>query len=178
MPLGEVGEVIMSTLHYTDDHIASIFQRTKTIAMVGASPKPHRASNRVMQFLQERNYRVIPVNSLNSDRRINGEKVYTSLDLVPDEFQMVEIFRNVHHAIEITKVSISLSKLKKIETIWMQLDIRSDHAAHIAEKAGLNIIMDRCPAIEIRRLIKIGHLSSGVDGGQQFSHKDEHIHLT
>ena len=60
----------------------------------------------------------------------------------------------------------------------MQLDIQSNPATHIAEKADLNIIMDRCPAIEIRRLIKIGYLSSGVDGGQQFSHKDERVYLT
>ena len=68
--------------------------------------------------------------------------------------------------------------LKKIETIWMQLDIQSNPAAHITEKTGLNSIMDWCPAIEIKQLIKTGHLSSVVDGGQQFSHKDERVYLT
>jgi predicted CoA-binding protein len=168
----------MSAQHYTDNHIASILQRTKTIAMVGASPKPYKASHSVMKFLQECGYRVIPVNIQTDIRRIRGEKVYASLKLITDTFQMVDIFRSVDHALQITKEAINLSKLKKIETIWMQLDIQSNPAAHIAEKADLNIIMDRCPAIEIRRLIKIGYLSSGVDGGQQFSHKDERVYLT
>ena len=175
---GGIGNLIMSAQHYTDNHVAGILQRIKTIAMVGASPKPYRASHRVMKFLQECGYRVIPVNIQTNIRRIRGEKVYARLELIPDKFQMVDIFRNVNHALQITNEAITLSKLKNIETIWMQLDIQSRPAAHIAKKAGLNIIMDRCPAIEIRRLIKTGHLGSGVDGGQQFSHKDERIYLT
>jgi predicted CoA-binding protein len=155
----------MQPLHYNDSHIAGILQRTKTIAMVGASPKPNRASHMVMKFLQEYGYRIIPVNIQTNIRRIRGEKVYASLSLIPDSFQLVDIFRNVDHALQITKETVALSKLKKIETIWMQLDIRSDPAAHIAKEASLNVIMDRCPTIEIRRLIKTGLLSSAVDEG-------------
>ncbi len=146
--------------------------------MVGASPKPYRASHRVMKFLQEYGYQLIPVNTQTNIRCIRGEKVFASLELIPENFQMVNMFCNVDHALQIFKETITLSKHKKIETIWIQLNIQSGPAAHIAEKADLNIIMDRCPAIEIRRLIKTGHLGSGVDGGQQFSHKDEHIYLT
>ena len=164
---GGIGNLIMSAQHYKDNHVAGILQRIKTIAMVGASPKPYRAS-----------HRVIPVNIQTNIRRIRGEKVYARLELIPDKFQMVDIFRNVNHALQITNEAITLSKLKNIETIWMQLDIQSRPPAHIAKKAGLNIIMDWCPAIEIRRLIKTGHLGSGVDGSQQFSHKDERIYLT
>jgi predicted CoA-binding protein len=156
----------MSTLHYTDNHIASVLKRTKTIAMLGASPKPHRASNRVMQFLQKNNYRVIPVTIQKGVKWILGERVYPTLALIPDEFEMVDIFRKVDYALEITQEIIALSKYKKIETIWMQLDIQNDQAANIAEKSGLDIIMDRCPSIEIRRLISIGQLRSSMDERQ------------
>ena len=162
---GGIGNLIMSAQHYKDNHVAGILQRIKTIAMVGASPKPYKASHSVMKFLQECGYRIIPVNIQTNIRRIRGEKVYASLSLIPDSFQLVDIFRNADHALKITKETIALSKLKKIETIWMQLDIRSDLAAHIAKEASLNIIMDRCPTIEIRRLIKTGLLSSAVDEG-------------
>jgi predicted CoA-binding protein len=155
---GGVDKNTMPTLTYTDDHIAGIFQRVKTIAMVGASPKPHRASHRVMQFLQERGYRVIPVNTRKNDDIIHGEKVYSSLAEIPDDFQMVDIFRNIEGAIEITDEAIALSKNRSIETVWMQLKIQDSAAAARAEQAGLNMVMDRCPAIEIRRLIGSAHL--------------------
>ena len=156
----------MSTLNYIDKHIKSVLRRTKTIAMIGASPKPHRTSNQVMQFLQKNNYRVIPVTNQKGVECILGARVYSALDLIPDKFQMVDIFRKVDHVLGITKEIIALSKLKKIETIWMKLDIRNDAAANIAEESGLNVIMDRCPAIEIGWLIKTGHLSSSMDERQ------------
>ena len=154
---------MITALHYTDDNIASILQRTKTIAMVGASPKPHRASHKVMKFLQQKKYKVIPVTNKKGVDWILGERVYPTLELIPHNFQMVDIFRKSDYALEITKKTIALSKLKKIETIWMQIDIHNNSAAVIAKKFGLNIVMDRCPAVEIRRLIKTGHLSSCMD---------------
>ncbi len=147
-----------SPLSYSDDHIAGIFKRVQTIAMVGASPKPHRASHRVMKFLQDRGYRVIPVNTRKNDGFIHGEKVYNTLAEIPDDFQMVDIFRNISGAVEITDEAIALAGAKSIETIWMQLEIRSDEAAERAQAAGLDMVMDRCPAIEIRRLVSSGHL--------------------
>ncbi|MBT3991480.1 MAG: CoA-binding protein [Rhodospirillaceae bacterium] len=149
----------MSSLIYPDDFIADIFKRVKTIAMVGASPKPHRASHRVMQFLQERGYRVIPVNTRKNDDFIHGEKVYNSLADIPDDFQMVDIFRNIDGAIDITDEALALLPHKSIDTIWMQLEIQSDAAAARTKAAGLNMVMDRCPAIEIRRLVQSGHLT-------------------
>ena len=149
----------MSSLIYPDDFIADIFKRVNTIAMVGASPKPHRASHRVMQFLQERGYRVIPVNTRKNDDFIHGEKVYNSLADIPDDFQMVDIFRNIDGAIDITDEALALLPHKSIDTIWMQLEIQSDAAAARTKAAGLNMVMDRCPAIEIRRLVQSGHLT-------------------
>ena len=145
-------------LTYSDDHIAGIFKRVETIAMVGASPKPHRASHRVMKFLQDRGYRVIPVNTRKNDGFIHGEKVYDTLAEIPDDFQMVDIFRNITGAAEITDEAIALAGIKNINTIWMQLEIRSDEAAKRARAAGFDMVMDRCPAIEIRRLVGSGHL--------------------
>ena len=148
----------MEPLIYSDDYIAGIFKRVKTIAIIGVSPKPHRASHRVMKFLQERGYRVIPVNTRKNDGFIHGEKVYNSLADIPDDFQMVDIFRNIDGAIDITDEAIALLAAKSIETIWMQLEIRDDAAATRAEDAGIQMVMDRCPAIEIRRLVGSGHL--------------------
>ena len=160
---GRADEQRMTGLAYTDKYIASIFQSIKTIAMVGASPKPHRASHRVMRFLQEQGYRVIPVNTRNSDGIINGEMVYNSLDDIVDDFQMVDIFRNIEGAVEITSQAINLIKKKNIKVIWMQLEIQSSIAAQWAENAGIKIVMDRCPAIEIARLIRSGKMISGVN---------------
>ena len=157
---GGGAKAIMAPLIYSDDHIAGIFKRVKTIAMVGASPKPHRASHRVMKFLQDRGYRVIPVNTRKNDGFIHGEKVYDNLAKIPDDFQMVDIFRNIGGAVEITDEAIALAGEKSIDTIWMQLEIRSDEAAERVQAAGLDIVMDRCPAIEIRRLVGSGHLTS------------------
>ncbi|MDP6257746.1 MAG: CoA-binding protein, partial [Rhodospirillales bacterium] len=113
---------------------------------------------RVMKFLQDRGYRVIPVTTRKNDGFIHGEKVYDTLAEIPDDFQMVDIFRNITGAVEITNEAISLAAEKSIDTIWMQLEIRSDQAAERVETAGLNMVMDRCPAIEIRRLVGSGHL--------------------
>lgn len=153
----------MSLLTYSDDFIAGIFRRVQTIALVGASPKPHRASYRVMKFLQNHGYRVIPVNTRKNDELIHGEKVYHSLADIPDDFQMVDIFRNIAGAIEITDEALALKESKNLETIWMQLEIQSDAAAARTKDAGLNMVMDRCPAIEIRRLINSGHLTEDID---------------
>ena len=158
IPNGEAVKPTMEPLTYSDEHIASIFKHVQSIAMVGASPKPHRASYRVMKFLQDRGYRVIPVNTRKNDGFIHGEKVYDTLAEIPDDFQMVNIFRNITGAVEITDEAISLAAEKSIDTIWMQLEIRSDQAAERVETAGLNMVMDRCPAIEIRRLVGSGHL--------------------
>ena len=110
---GEVAEKYMETLNYSDNYISGILQQTRTIAMLGASPKTERASHRVMRFLQGRGYRVIPINNQTSDQFILGELVYSHLNLVPENFQMVDIFRNIDHLIESTKEIIDLSAEKK-----------------------------------------------------------------
>ena len=142
----------MKKLYYSDDNIRDILDRAKTIAMVGASTNPARPSYLVMKYLQDKAYRVIPVNPVAAGTVLLNETVYASLAEIPARVDMVDIFRNSDAAGVITDEVISLAKKKCIQTIWMQLGVRNDAAAHRAETAGLRVVMDRCPKIEIDRL--------------------------
>lgn len=151
----------MSDLEYDDELIAGILERTETIAMVGASSNWVRPSHFAMKYLQSKGYRVIPVNPREAGSQLLGETVYADLAAIPDQFQMVDIFRNSKAAGGIADEAAAI-KDKGIEFIWMQLGVRNDEAASRAEVAGLNVIMDRCPKIEYGRLY--GELSwSGVN---------------
>jgi predicted CoA-binding protein len=134
--------------HYSDDYLRGIFARVKTVAMVGASPRPDRPSNRVMRFLQSKGIRVIPVNPQAVGETIHGEKVVASLADIEEPIDMVDIFRRSDQVAPV--VDEAISALAKI--IWMQLDVRDDKAAAKAEAAGIDVVMNRCPAIEMPRL--------------------------
>jgi predicted CoA-binding protein len=133
---------------YPDALLERIFAETRTIAVVGASPKPERPSHRVMQFLQSRGYRCIPVNPGQAGGRINGEAVYARLADIPERIDMVDIFRRSEEAGAVVDEAIAIGA----KTVWMQLGVRDDAAAVRGRKAGLSVIMDRCPAIELPRL--------------------------
>jgi len=135
-----------------DDLLRRIFEETSTIAIVGASPDPARASNYVMAFLQARGWRTIPVNPNELGQTINGERVYGSLDEVPVPVQMVDIFRRSTAAGRCVDEAIALRQRLGIRFVWMQLGVRDDAAAARAEAAGLVVVMDRCPKIELPRL--------------------------
>ena len=120
--------------------------------MVGASTNPARPSHLVMKYLQDKSYRVIPVNPVAADAILLAETVYARLADIPGKIDMVDIFRNSDAAGVITDEVISLAKEKSIQTIWMQLGVRNDAAARRAETAGLRVVMDRCPKVEIDRL--------------------------
>jgi predicted CoA-binding protein len=136
---------------YRDDYIAAILAQTKTIALVGASPSPHRDSHDVMRSLQRAGYRVIPVNP-NGGESILGEKVYDSLADVPGPFELVDVFRKSDDAARVFDEAIALGATKGIRAVWMQLGIREDAAARRAEAAGLKVVMDRCTKVEHARL--------------------------
>ena len=142
----------MTALAYPDSLIRRVLDETRTIAMVGASANWVRPSNFAMKYLQQKGYRVIPVNPGSAGTEIHGEMCYTSLSEIPDTFEMVDIFRRSEDAGGIVDEAIALKDAKGIRTVWLQLDVIDTAAAERAEAAGLTAIMDRCPKIEFGRL--------------------------
>jgi predicted CoA-binding protein len=136
---------------YDSGLVRDVLQTTKTIAVVGASPNPSRPSYGVMRFLIGKGYKVIPVNPGQAGGEILGQTVYARLADIPEAVDMVDVFRaaDQFHAV----VDEVLALPTRPKTIWGQLSVRDDAAADKAEKAGLTVIMDRCPAIEYPRLI-------------------------
>jgi predicted CoA-binding protein len=122
----------------------------KTIAMVGISPKDNRPSYFAFKYLQERGYRLIPVNPGQAGKDILGQKVYSTLADIPEPIDMVDIFRASKFVLPVVQEALALKPIPGV--IWMQLGIRNDEAAAMAESAGAKIVMNRCPKIEYGRL--------------------------
>jgi predicted CoA-binding protein len=135
---------------YPDSYIRSILNTVKTIAMVGISPKDNRPSYFAFKYLQERGYRMIPVNPGQVGKEILGQKVYAKLSEIPEPIDMVDIFRASQYALPIVDEALTLTPRPQV--IWMQLTVRNDEAAAKAEAAGLKVVMNRCPKIEYGRL--------------------------
>jgi predicted CoA-binding protein len=133
-----------------DSDIRDIFEKVRVIALIGASTNAEKPSNYVGAFLQQHGYRVIPVNPGATGQEINGEKVYAALADIPETIDMVEIFRAADAVPGIVDEALKLSK--KPSVIWMQMGIINQDAAETARKAGLTVVMDRCPKVEIPRL--------------------------
>ena len=137
---------------YTDAYLRDILRETRTIAMVGASADWSRPSYFAMKYLQEKGYRVVPVNPRVAGQTILGERVYASLADVPGPIDMVDVFRSSEAAGTVVDEAIEAAREKRIRTVWMQLGVRNDDAAARAEAAGLRVVMNRCPKIEYGRL--------------------------
>jgi predicted CoA-binding protein len=133
-----------------DTAIADILRTTRTIALVGWSPNPARASHGVARFLAARGYRVIPVNPGHAGQVVLGETVRASLAEISDPVDMVDIFRRSEAVLPV--VQEALAALPGLKTIWMQLGVENADAAALAEARGLQVVQNRCPAIEIPRL--------------------------
>jgi uncharacterized protein len=145
---------------YSDAYLRGILNGVRTIAMVGASEHWNRPSFFAMKYLQDKGYRVIPVNPQAKSDTILGEKVYGDLAEIPDKIEMVDIFRRPEAVPGIVDQAIA----KGAKVVWMQLGVRHDEAAAKAEAAGLKVVMNRCPKIEYSRLN--GELAwSGVNTG-------------
>jgi uncharacterized protein len=134
---------------YDDSYIRGILNTTKTIAMVGVSANVIRPSYFAFKYLLERGYRMIPVNP-GLTRDLLGQKVYGRLLDIPEPVDMVDIFRSSQYAIEIAEEVLKMQPRPRV--IWMQLGIRNDEAARLAEANGLKVVMNRCPKIEYGRL--------------------------
>jgi predicted CoA-binding protein len=136
--------------NYPDSYIRGILNTAKTIAMVGISPKDNRPSYFAFKYLLERGYKMIPVNPGQAGEEILGQKVYAKLADIPGPIDMVDIFRAPQYALSVVEEALALEPRPHV--IWMQLGIRNDEAAALAEKNGLNVVMNRCPKIEYGRL--------------------------
>ena len=135
---------------YNDVYIRGILNTAKTIAMVGVSPKTNRPSYFAFKYLLERGYRMIPVNPGQAGKELLGQLVYAKLADIPEPVDMVDIFRSSEHALGVVQEAVALSP--KPQVIWMQLGIRNDEAAALAEANGVKVVMNRCPKIEYGRL--------------------------
>ncbi len=134
--------------NYPDPYLRDILTSVRTIAVVGASPRRERPSHGVMAYLQRRGYRAIPINPNAAGGKINGETCYARLADVPEPIDMVDVFRRTEMAGAVVDEAIAAGA----NVVWMQLGVRDDDAAARAEAHGLQVVMNRCPAIEIPRL--------------------------
>ena len=140
----------------SDEAIAQLLLQAKRIALVGASAKPARPSHRVMQFLLDEGYEVIPINPGLAGQKLLGQTVYASLADLPTSVDMADIFRDAASLPEVTQEVVDAG----IPAIWTQLGVVHSEAERSAVDAGLQLVVDRCPAIEIPRLRDAGLLPS------------------
>jgi uncharacterized protein len=131
-----------------DEDIADLLRNARTIAIVGASDRSDRPSHGVMQFLQNHGYRVLPVNPQITGEHVLGEFVWRELAQIGIPIDIVDIFRRPEAAAEAVEQAIFVGA----KAVWMQLGVINEEAASRAEAAGLKVVMDRCPKIEIPRL--------------------------
>ena len=135
---------------YDDSYIRGILNTVKSIAMVGASAKDNRPSYFAFKYLLERGYNMIPVNPGLAGQELLGRKIYPRLADIPEPVDMVDIFRASQYALPIVQEALTLKP--KPQVIWMQLGVRNDEAAALAEANGMKVVMNRCPKIEYGRL--------------------------
>lgn len=131
---------------HSDADIRELLTGPKTIALVGASANSQRASNAVMHYMLDRGYRVIPVNP--NEKEILGQTVFASLKDIPEPIDMVDVFRTSEAAGSICDEAIAIGA----KSVWLQLGVINEEGAKRAEAAGLTVVMDRCPAIDMPRL--------------------------
>ncbi|KTR97375.1 CoA-binding protein [Pantoea dispersa] len=131
-----------------DQTIRDVLTQTQRIALVGASDRTERASYGVMKYLLDQGYEVIPVSPKLAGQQLLGQTVYGTLAEIPGKIDMVDVFRNSEAAWGVAQEAIAIGA----KTLWLQLGVINEQAAVLARDAGLTVVMDRCPKIEIPRL--------------------------
>ena len=147
---------------YSDDFLRSILRETKTIAAVGVSAKTVRPSWFVSNYMHIRGYRIAPVNPGIAGQTLFGHDVSGTLSDIPEpvgDIEMVDIFRRSEHVLPIVQEALDCLMGRGLKTIWMQIGVVNEDAARLAERAGLQVVMNRCPKMEYQRLM--GELSKG-----------------
>ena len=132
---------------YSDDYLQDILKSVKTIAMVGASPDKTKFSYGVLRVLSETGYEIIPINPRPGLEEIRGLKVYPSLEAVDRPIDMVDVFRRAQDLPQVAQEAVNVDA----KVLWGQIGVKNAEAARIAEEAGLKVVMDRCPKIELFR---------------------------
>jgi predicted CoA-binding protein len=148
--LAERAASSMNHDNYDDSYIRGILNTVKTIAMVGASNKESRPSYFAFKYLLERGYSMIPVNPGLASKEMLGRKIYARLADIPEPIDMVDIFRASQYALPVVQEALALNPRPQV--IWMQIGVRNDEAAKLAEDNGLKVVMNRCPKIEYGRI--------------------------
>ena len=148
---------------YSDQFLRDVLRRTKTIAIVGVSAKEVRPSYFVARYLKLKGYRVIPVNPGLAGQELFGEQVYPDLKSIPDDVDMVDIFRRSDAVPAI--VDEALARWPDLGAIWMQIGVEHADAAAVAEARGVDVVQNRCPKIEYQRLmgeLRMGGFNTGI----------------
>ena len=133
---------------YHEGYIKEILKEVKTIAVVGASANQDRDSYKVMEALIQHGYQIFPINPNEEGNLILGQNCYANLSSVSKKIDMVDVFRAADAVMEVTREAIAV----EASVLWTQLDIINKEAAEVAEQAGLKVVMDRCPKIELAKL--------------------------
>lgn len=135
---------------HSDSEIRDILERVRRVAVVGASSSEDKPANYVPAFLQQHGYEVVPINPGQAGKEILGETAYASIADVPGKIDMIEVFRRPEHVEGVVDEILALPE--KPDVLWLQIGVHNEAAAKKAEAAGITVVSERCPKLEIPRL--------------------------